>query len=93
MENGKLGYLDKAGNLVIKTRFESGDVFQDGIAQVVSGGKIAYIDRLGRIILQTAYESGDSFVNGLARVNIDRAKWGYINKTGTVVWESGQCCK
>lgn len=50
--NGKVGYIDKTGKLVIQPQFDSPFQlsFQEGLALVTIGGKGGYIDKAGQYI-------------------------------------------
>jgi WG containing repeat len=51
---GKVGYIDKAGKLVIPAQFDEGFPFVDGLAKVSIGDKMAYIDTSGNVIWQVS---------------------------------------
>ncbi len=58
-ENGKFGYMDEAGNVVIQPQFAGAEAFRNGraIVQLANGGKNSYglIDRHGRYIFKPQY--------------------------------------
>jgi hypothetical protein len=97
--NGKAGYIDRTGALVIAPRFEGYFHFEDGLAQVSLGrdSGYAFIDPAGKIVLRPRYDIVREFSEGLAAVGNgqkrnpvnglieDPGKWGYIDKAGVLV--------
>ena len=60
IENGRFGFIDSKGVVVIKPQFLMVDLFREGLAAVLLGDlqkhKTAFIDTKGRIV----FETGDS---------------------------------
>jgi hypothetical protein len=86
-ENGKLGYADAQGNVVIAPRFEIAEEFsKEGIAAVIDGQGWALIDTQGRVLVRPfIVDNGpDYFEEGLARF-LEGDKMGFFNRTGQVV--------
>jgi len=50
--NGKLGYINQAGNNVIPPMYDAGSKFVDGLAQVERNGKVFFIDNKGTEYLE-----------------------------------------
>jgi hypothetical protein len=88
LEQGKCGYIDKTGRVVIATQFDNMldlESFYDGLALVKVGGKYGYIDKTGQVVITPQFETAYSFYSeGLAAVKVG-GKEGYIDKTGRVV--------
>lgn len=80
-QNGKSGYIDGAGNIVIKPQFDSTDYFHEGLAAAKINGKWGYINETGEWIITPQFESAGEFSEGLARVWTND-KSGYIDKKG-----------
>ena len=85
---GPLGYIDRAGDTVIKPVYPyPAGSFSEGLASVYVGGHQGYINKAGRVIIKGFDWVGD-FHEGLAFF-MDEGnppdRWGYINKTGKVV--------
>lgn len=80
--NGKWGFVDTSGDLVIESSFEDALPFSEGIAPVMSGGKWGYIDKSGKIVIKPQYDIAECFFGDLARVNGND----YINSSGTFIW-------
>ncbi|MFH0888875.1 MAG: WG repeat-containing protein [Planctomycetota bacterium] len=96
--DGKWGYIDITGKIVIKPQFVSAWNFSEGLAYVQIDDKNAldknaYIDKTGQIVIGpkehfTFYPGG--FSDGLARISNyvkekNISKQGWINKEGNVV--------
>ncbi|MDR0928041.1 MAG: WG repeat-containing protein [Ignavibacteria bacterium] len=88
-QDGKYGYIDKTGKLVIPYQFRWAGDFREGLASVKkdSGGKCGYIDRTGKLVIPYQYDrcSYGDFENGLAKV-MQGDKIGFIDKTGKLVY-------
>jgi WG containing repeat len=92
MRNGKFGYIDRTGKIVIPAKFDRvgglthGDLtnFNEGLAAVDIGEKSGYIDPMGKIVVPLKFGRADSFNEGLAAVSIGK-KWGYIDPTGKII--------
>jgi hypothetical protein len=74
-ENGKWGFIDKTGKVLIQPEFDSAEVFSDGLCAVLVGGnhgKWGFIDKHGMFMINPQFfmvwEPG--FINGLARVDV-----------------------
>jgi hypothetical protein len=64
--------------------------FSGGLAPLKTGrGKFFYVDLSGKVAIPGSYRSGYNFSEGLAAVKVGY-KWGYINRSGKVVWQSAQ---
>lgn len=84
---GKLGYIDRSGNIVIKAQFDPAWRFSEGLARVKIGGKCGYIDKSGKIVIKPQFDEAGDFSKGRAGVKIG-GKWGYwvyIDKSGKYV--------
>jgi RNA polymerase subunit RPABC4/transcription elongation factor Spt4 len=89
--NGKCGYSNKKGELVIEPRFNSASDFSEGLAyvQIDEKGKYGYINKEGKLVIEPRFNSASDFSEGLAYVQLEKnGKWGYINKKGEMVVES-----
>lgn len=92
-QNGRWGYIDRSGQVVIPTQLEAADDFSEGLAAVEMGGKWGFVDESGRLVIEPRFSGAYGFSEGLARVQVggDRyrmyGKWGFIDKTGRFVIE------
>ncbi|MCR2805122.1 WG repeat-containing protein [Paenibacillus soyae] len=83
--DGKWGYIDQTGQLVVQPQYELGAAqFKDGLVQVTRNGKWGYIDRTGKEVIPLQYDDANTFGEGLAHVKLN-GQYGYINKQGTLV--------
>lgn len=87
--NGKDGFIDRDGKIVIEPTFEKAYPFTDGLAAVQKQGAWGYIDTKGRVIIEPQFVSVGLFSEGLATFQDKRHpnKEGYIDKIGKVVIE------
>lgn len=83
-QNGRFGYINPTGKIVIPLQFEDAESFSEGLAKVVRGGKIGYIDRSGMVIINFEYDVADSFGGGLAAV-VKNGKKTILNKYGAPI--------
>jgi len=87
-KNGKWGYIDTKGTIVIPFVWDKVGWFGEGYAPVWNGeGKCGYIDKTGKIVIpfHEEWESAGWFSEGLAPVKDKQGLWGYIDKTGRQV--------
>lgn len=59
-QNGRCGYLDESGTLMIPCTYESAGAFSDGLAPVQQNGKWGYIDRTGALVVPCQYDSAET---------------------------------
>ena len=95
-KDGKSGYIDTSGKVVIAPQFDGVNGFREGLALVTRNGKKFFIDTSGRVVFEAKFDIVDGFSEGLAAVNIGQTtiahigivdkpgKWGYIDKTGNL---------
>lgn len=82
--NGKTGFVDKAGKIVLEPQWERAGDFSEGVAAVRQNGKEGYIDKTGTVVIEPRWELAGEFHEGFAGVK-ENGKWGYIDRTGKVV--------
>ena len=91
--NGKFGFKDNTGKVIVQPKYDDVGYMNMGVALVVNEGKKALIDTSGKEITPFKYDHIFNFKEDLAAVNIggyydnDKddvlgGKWGYINKKG-----------
>lgn len=68
VKDGKYGFIDIKGNMVIPPMFTSAKYFSEGLAAVLVGGQ-SYID---------------SSTDGGQYISSEKGKWGYIDRTGEI---------
>ena len=84
-QNGRFGYIDQTGAIVIPPRFTAASDFAEGRAFITDGDKAGYIDAGGAQITPSRFQPGSfAFHEGLAAVRVDGA-WGYIDANGAQI--------
>src|ERR1035441_1938705 len=66
--NGKIGYINPAGKVVIPPQFADAGRFEDGLAPVLSGTTWGYIDKDGKLDIAPQFDAADPFSDGRALV-------------------------
>jgi hypothetical protein len=79
--DGKNGYLDLRGEVVIPLVYDDGRSFSDGLAAVKKENKWGYVDRDGRTVIPFDFDEAGQFGNGLAPARAG-SRTGFINKSG-----------
>jgi hypothetical protein len=82
VKDGKYGYIDQTGKLVIPFLYEYAHNFSEGLAAVKFNGKYGYIDKTGKWVIQPQFTGGGIFSEGLAAAGLEESKYGYIDITG-----------
>ena len=85
VKDGKWGFINQNGKMVISPQFDSADPFQEGLAPVRLGDRVGYIDQNGKMAIIPLFDDAFQFKDGFALVRIGK-KWGYINKKGDYIW-------
>ncbi len=83
--DGKAGFIDRTGKVVIKPEFENAGPFSEGLAAVRVNSLFGFINPLGELVIPARYVSVDRFSDGMAAVSPEKGRWGYINKFGKLV--------
>src|SRR2546430_7320576 len=73
-KDGKSGFIDRTGKVVIPIQFDSAGNFYEGLALVTMNGQKAFIDATGRVVFKAAYDIINNFSEGLAAVNIGQTR-------------------
>jgi hypothetical protein len=89
VKDGKWGYVDRAGKIVVPPRFDAAGRFSEGLAPVRAGKKLGYADATGAVVLVPDAEPADGtlhrrFSSGRAMVK-KGARYGFIDRTGKLV--------
>jgi hypothetical protein len=82
--DGKWGFINKSGDLVVKEQFDGVDGFSDGMCAVRCGDKWGFINSTGEIAVSPHYDEVRGFSEGLAAVCL-AGKWGVIDRSGDLV--------
>src|SRR5687768_15767820 len=88
--DGRYGFINKLGKIVIDPQFEAVGDFSEGFARFKKNEKWGFIDRRGRIVIAPRFEWAHDFSEGLARVQMlgslfhTPRSWGFINRRGAI---------
>ncbi|HEY6001373.1 MAG TPA: WG repeat-containing protein [Anaeromyxobacter sp.] len=86
--DGKWGYIDRTGRVVVAPRFDRAERFSEGLAAVVLDGRHGYVDAAGAMALapreQPAGPVHRPFRDGLAAVRSEGGI-GFIDRSGNLV--------
>jgi hypothetical protein len=77
-QNGKMGYIDRSGKMVIPPQFQDAGLFQEGRARVQIDFKWGFIDETGKVVIPPQFETAQNFSEGLACVWTG-GKSGFVN--------------
>lgn len=81
--NGKYGYTDREGKIVIEPKFDLAWPFEEelALAGAMINNKWGFIDTTGNFVIEPQFDQITSFKDGLAVIKTDD-KWGYIEPSG-----------
>jgi len=82
--DGKFGYLDTLGHLVIDTIWEEGEEFSEGFTKVRKDNRFQFIDKSGGLLSPESWDMAFAFKNGYARVS-NGGWWGLLDRKGNLV--------
>jgi len=85
--DGKYGYVDRSGAVVIPAQFAEAVEFRDGAALVRTSTGYGLIDRQGKFQIEPKFERSFGFRDGLAAVLVHGQGYGYIDRSGRFVIE------
>jgi len=80
--------IDKQGRFVHEPEFEEVSEFHEGLAKACVKQKCGFIDTSGTWVIRPAFSSTRDFWHGLAAVAWQDGDYGYINKSGKIIWRS-----
>lgn len=83
-QEGKWGYADKKGNIMIGASFLKAMHFKNGLAPAQTEKGWGFLNKDKLTAIPYKYEEVRFFSNGLAAVKLEK-HWGYIDPTGKVV--------
>jgi len=69
--DGKWGYIDKTGAVVISAQFDDAKCFSEGFACMKINSKWGYVDQAGTVVISAQFDDAFGFVEGLACVKIN----------------------
>ena len=71
LKNGKWGYINDGGRVVIEPQFERTTPFTEGLAPVKQNGRWGYLDLSGNMVIKPQYVAALHFSEGIALVSYD----------------------
>ena len=82
-KEGKFGYIDKTGKVVIPFRYEACYDFHEGLARICdkTTEKYGYIDREGNEVFPCQFGYAEDINEGVARVELE-GQYGFIDAKG-----------
>jgi len=92
--NGKVGFIDEKGRIVIKPDFIGAEDFSEGFASIYVNKKMGFINASGKIVVKPIYDLAWDFSKGFVRVGIadgtdelglPKYKVGFIDRSGKLV--------
>jgi len=94
--DGKGGYINELGDIVIRPQFDGASPFYEGLARVVFHSptySLGYIDESGRLVIPPEFDRAMHFSEGLAEVGFGEFtlhgggdhRWGFIDTSGSMV--------
>ena len=84
MPTCKYSVIDKAGNVVWRSRSVDAKPYSQGLAPVGDGTKWGYVDKSGALRIPLQFDDAEPFSEGLARVRVGR-KTGFVDQSGKFV--------
>ncbi|MBD0335732.1 MAG: WG repeat-containing protein [Cyanobacteria bacterium Co-bin13] len=83
--NGKAGYMNQQGAIVIAPQFDEAWSFSDGLAAVRVGSQWGFIDRTGAYVIPLQFTTRtEDFSEGLAAIHTETGLHGFIDRTGAI---------
>ena len=82
-KDGKWGFINPSGKVIILIQYDSAGDFREGKAWVERNGEFGFIDPQGEVCLPFNFKEVGSFKKGLAKVRIGD-KYGFIDSLGNL---------
>jgi hypothetical protein len=97
-ENGKWGYMDETGKVVVPPAYDYAWDYNDGMGRVKQKGKYGFLNEKGELVIKPEFGYADDFKEGFARINTKdttvldnlydgydlNAGWTFVDKKGVV---------
>ena len=80
-KDGKWGYIDRKGTVVIDLIYDFVGYFHEGLVGVKKDGKYGFLDREGNVVIELIYDDVTDFSDDIAEVELD-GEWFYIDRQG-----------
>ncbi len=85
LKDGKWGFADTSGKVVIPLQFESPSQFHHGYAPVIKDGKAGVIDKTGKAVIPFLYDYVGDYQDGVFSARDFQKKYGYIDSANNIV--------
>lgn len=85
-KDGKSGFINDKGQVVIDLVFDGVSTFSEGLARIFVGDKVGFLDTKGNIKVQPQFDMVSDFSEGMAYATTG-GKYGYIDTAGNFVIE------
>lgn len=86
-KNGKFGYIDRTGKIIVSPQYDKAYEFSEGLAAVMKGDKSGFIDHTGKVVIEIKFDKyPDSFHEGLAHVRLNKEPC-FIDKSGKIIFK------
>ncbi len=84
--DGKFGFMDRSGRVVIEAKYQYTAGFREGLAAVRENGMFGFINEAGEMVIPPQFKSAffSVFVDGMAAIGT-QSLWGYIDRSGKFV--------
>ena len=82
--DGKWGYINAEGRIVIEPVFREAGPFVEGRARAKLNGKRGFINATGEFIREPSFDRTYDFSDGIAAVR-QEGRWGYVDRAGSFV--------
>src|SRR5437879_136591 len=66
VQNGKWGYMNRSGKIIINPQFDGALCFSEALALVIVGKKVGYVNTNGEYVVNPQFDDGTRFSEGLA---------------------------
>lgn len=86
LQDGKWGFIDIEGNLVIPPLYDEVGWFNNNVVPVKLNNKWGVIDSSGNVILDCVYDAIRDYQDGYAAVMMNK-KWGFVDTEGNLCIE------
>lgn len=84
IQEGKYGFCDMSGKVVITPQFNESKHFSEGLCAVYDGSKWGFINKDGKYEINPQFEETGEFSEGLCLIK-QGGKYGFIDKSGKIV--------
>jgi hypothetical protein len=95
---GLFGYIDTKGEWVIKPKYKLAEAFSNGLAAVALGPyldeKWGFINTAGKVVIPLTLLGPTNptepllFMEGAVAAYLSPGVWGYVNRSGKVIWKN-----